>query len=72
MTLAVQIHETLMAQYPVSFTNKQLAVRLGAPEPSVRRATLQNERNGLLIAVGYYPAITWQAIFTRIDGQVEN
>jgi DNA-binding IclR family transcriptional regulator len=42
------IVDLMTAEYPNTLTNKVIANRLSAPEPSVRRATLQLERAGKL------------------------
>jgi len=41
MTLKEQVREAIQNAYPSTLTNAQLSFQLSAPEPSVRRATLE-------------------------------
>ena len=50
ITIANNVLGGLTAENPVATTNRQLALHLGVPEPSVRRATGQLERKGLIYA----------------------
>lgn len=49
MTLKQQVAEAIRAEYPGTLTNQQLAVRLGANEPSVRRITKELNRERTIV-----------------------
>jgi DNA-binding Lrp family transcriptional regulator len=50
MTLRERVLETLTAAYPDTLTNRQIANRIGANEPSVRVVTKQLDDKGLVFA----------------------
>ena len=63
-TLKQRIREAIQAEYPETLTNNQLAHRLDANEPSVRRATLELLKAGEIhdYAGGYANVpIQWRA-----------
>lgn len=46
LTLKSRVLDMITAAYPASFSNMELASNLGAPEASVRRATIALSRAG--------------------------
>lgn len=44
MTVKQTVLGYLKGEYPIAYTNNEIAYNLGIPEPSVRRATLTLER----------------------------
>ncbi len=64
MTLKQQIEDLIRAEFPGTLTNQQIAMRLSANEPSVRRAVKQLEREFIVrFHSDNYPetTINWQA-----------
>lgn len=62
-TLKTRVAEAIQAAYPERLTNGQLALWVGAPEPSVRRVTAQLEHAAIIdIYRGGYSniPIEWQ------------
>ena len=63
-TLRQRIHEAIVAEYPGTLTNQQLAGRLQVNEPSVRRATRELNLSGHIYSYegGYANIpISWRA-----------
>lgn len=67
-TLKQRVLDAIRAEYPGNLTNQQLATRLRANEPSVRRAVKELEDAGQVQQQGFadyrYGTIKWQALFT--------
>ena len=63
-TLKQQILDMIRREHPASITNQQLATRLAANEPSVRRVTKQLEDVGLISGYmlnGFNNVLSWSA-----------
>lgn len=68
-TLRDRVLSALVAEFPGTLTNQQLAHRLDAHEPSVRRATLELNKSGAVFCYtgGYSNVpINWRA--THVPG----
>lgn len=68
-TLADRVLTVVDNEYPLSLTNRQIADRLQAPEPSVRRATLTLWDQRVLDAAGTCP-LTYAKCYRRADAQL--
>lgn len=66
MTLKSRVRDTLTNAFPASYSNMELARNLGAPEASVRRATLDLYRAGEIENVWSGRTLQWKRRMAQI------